>query len=230
MNRELAEIIEFYEEEQQRLASLIQLAIEEREFKMAHHHQKAFDEVGTKLFRFRNFANPNFGQIESLRELRQLYDKPLGLQLSDYFARKRQEIDRQLTALTQQALPPSIDGQEFDDLIFDMVEGRMHKFRFFLDPAEKNLYLDFEKIGNQLVIAIPRFKKLKKKHILDKSSVKVLKGLGFAKTDDKKSLLLNFDLHNFRDAIAIKTLTSRILYDAIGYSLLSKLTFLQIIA
>lgn len=231
MNRELEKIIDFYEEEKQRLENLIQLAIGETEYKVAHYHQKALKKTNIKLNCLKSLETPNFDKIQWLASVKGTYEEMIASrnQPIDYFEQEIKRMNSELENLKKFSKAPSIDGQEFDDLIFDMAEGKLIKFRFFLGRTDQDFYLDFEKIDNQIMISIP-YKRLKKDYILFKSSARALKSLGFNKTEDKKSMVLHFDLAGFRDAIAIKTLTSRILYDAIGYSHLTNNTILQILA
>jgi hypothetical protein len=232
MNQELEKIIDFYEEEQQRLENLIQLAVEETEYKVAHYHQKVLAKVNAKLNCLKNLETPNFDRIEWLARAKRTYEEMIASKNNpiDYLEQEIKRMDGELDSLRNLNKVPSIDGQEFDDLIFDMAEGQISKFRFFWGRMDEDLYLDFEKMENQIVISIPGYKELRKNYTFTKSSTRTLKSLGFKKTEDKKSMVLYFDLNGFRDAIAIKTLTSRILYDAIGYSHLNQATILQIIA
>ncbi|TCC94110.1 hypothetical protein EZ428_04855 [Pedobacter frigiditerrae] len=224
MNEELNEILKFYEEERQSLESLINDHIKNGEYKQAHQHQKALFKVNQSFSLLRKLENPNYEEIEQLEYLLHNYSKSEyeklvqdNRKMKDYFEAKKNYLEQKIKSLKEKSVPFQIDGQEFDDVIYKLIEGKIQRFQFFLN-LENHLYLDFKRSTDSIIITIPKYKKLKKEYILSKSNRKVLKGLGFELSSDEKSLIYNYKLDYFKNSIEIKTLTSRIIYDGFGYS------------
>ncbi|WP_316786183.1 hypothetical protein [Pedobacter frigiditerrae] len=233
MNEELNEILRFYEEEKQGLEDIIKSYIKEFEYKAAYFHSKRLKKVSQKIQLLKNLSNPYSDKIESLQRMREMYNivNPIlkdNTEYSNYLANQKNNIDIQIENLINQNKGERLDGQEFDDLIFSLVEDRLQNFRFYLNK-ESNLFLDFKKNNNSLVISIPNYNSLKEDHILRKSSIRLLKGIGMKKDKIEKKLILNFPLYNFKNSIEIKTLTSRIIYDGFGYHNLKNPSIILII-
>lgn len=235
MNNELEEILQFYEEERQNLESLIHLHVKDFEYKKAHFHQKALYKVNQTLSLLRKFENPNYEEIEHLQHLLENYSNREFIELIEqhpYLSEKinleKKHYEEKINQLRQEPRPRQIDGQEFDDVIFKLVENKIGGFHFFLN-LETYLYLNFTKKDNFIIISVPKFKKLKKKYILRKSDIRALKAIGLKLDDARKSLVYRYDVAQFKDAIVIKTITSRIIYEGFHYSQLKNSTLIKII-
>lgn len=228
--KDIDEIIAFYQEEATNLQRLITLAVEEREFKMACYYEKPFRKVHRRLRLLKNLENPLYDKLEELERLKQLYERPLpaGIEASyqDYIENNRKRIINQIALLKQQQSEFHVDGQQFDDLIFSMADGSINKFRFYIN-TEFKLKIIYKIIDNSIVIAINRVKKLRKKDTLSKSDIKALKNIGLQKVDG--SLLFFYPLDHFKNAIEIKTITSRIIYEGIGLNKLSNSSYFEIV-
>ena len=60
-------------------------------------------------------------------------------------------IDQQLSTISLHIKPAVMSGQEFDDAVFDVVEGRKTGFRLTL-KKEVNLWIDFRSAGNTILL------------------------------------------------------------------------------
>ena len=229
MKTELDEILDFYKNEKLALENQIEQLVSEREFKQAHIHQKALKKVNQSLTLFENLKNPNQIKINELElQLAHLKNIQTISYSSDFFERIIQPIEQKLKELKVVTDPNRLDGQEFDDMIFDLIADKLHHFQFFLNK-KSDLYLEFKKIGQAIFITIPKYKKLKKAYILSKSSRKKLKNIGFKLTHNKKNLVFEYDITSFKDANGIKTIVSRVIYDGFGIYHLQNSTIIRII-
>lgn len=233
MNEGLNEILNFYENEKLALQDIIKSYIEDFEYKVAYFHSKGLKKVNQKIQLLKNLENSNSDQIDSLRRSKNIYDNiHPGLKDNEeylnYINEQKNKIDDKIENFIKQSKQEKIDGQEFDDVLFSLVENRIEHFKFQLSK-ESNIYLDFKKVENNLFISIPNYKNLRNNYIQYKSSIRALKAIGFKKHKIEKSLLLIYPLFNFKDTIEIKELTSRIIYDGIGYFNINNQSTIEIV-
>lgn len=214
----LDEILEFYENEKLALETLINELVLEREFKQAHIRQKALKKVNHTLFLLRNLKNPNHAELtqlqQSLEDLKKLDNGNPAMK--DFFERRMQPIKLRIQQLEVEVATDQLDSQEFDDVIFELVAGKIKHFHFFINTKTK-LYLDFKLNEQSIIIELPRIKKLKNNFTLPKSSIAALKGMGFQRNKDENTMCLSFDVSNFKDANPIKTIVSRVIYEGFGH-------------
>lgn len=233
MNEELKELLKFYEDEKESLEDMIKSYVEDFEYKAAYFHSKGLKKVNQKIQLLKNLNNPNSDQIAHLQRTKKMYEVVIpslinNVEYSNYQANQKTKIDSQIENLINQNRSEKLDGQEFDDVIFSLIENRIKSFKFYLNKAS-DVYLDFKKDDKYLIISIPNYQHLRDQNILRKSSIKALKSIGFKKDKIKKSLFLIYPLINFKNAIEIKMLTSRIVYDGIGYFNINNLSIIKII-
>lgn len=231
MKTELDEILEFYKNEKLTLEKLIDDLVRQREFKQAHFHQKAWKKVNRSLFLFHNLRNPNYAEIVQLQQTLENLQKLDGGNpfMKDFFESKKHPIELQLQKLVADEPTVQMDSQVFDDVIFDLVEGKIKHFQFFINTKTK-LYLDFKLFEKSIIIEIPKYKKLKKNFILLKSNVAILKNIGFERNKTENTISLNYDINSFKDANPIKTLVSRVVYECFGHHHIENPSIIVIIA
>lgn len=223
MNEELNEILEFYSEEKLALEKLINNHVKDGKFKKAHLHQKALHKLNQTLSLLKKLENPNYEEIEQLEFRFQSYSNSeteelikVNPRLRDIIEKEKKHFEEKINRLSQMPLPSQIDGQDFDDLIFKMVDGKIRNFQFFIN-LEKHIFLDFQKTSNYINVTIPKYKKLKKSYILSKTNIMILKGLGFTLDLENNLLFYKFNFDNFKNSIEIKTFVSRVIYEGFGY-------------
>lgn len=231
MISELDEILEFYENEKLALETLIIELVAEREFKQAHIRQKALKKVNRQLFLLHNLKNPNYAEIlelqQSLENLKKLdRGNPA---MKNFFDSRKHPIELRLQQIEANVAIEQLDSQEFDDAIFELAAGKIKHFQFFINPKTK-LYLDFKTHRESIVIAIPKFKKLKNNFTLPKSNIAFLKGMGFQRNRDENTLSLSFDISSFKDANPLKTIVSRVIYEGFGSHHIENSSIIVIIA
>lgn len=235
MNEDLNEILKFYEEEKENLESLIKDNIYDGEYKEAHRNQKAQILVNNSLSLLRKLGNSNHEEIEQLEYLLHNYSSSRYTKLVEdnpkmkaHQETEKKYLEQKIKSLKEKPIPYQVDEQDFDDMIFKLVEGRIKGFQFFIN-LENHLYLDFKKHDNQILITIPKYKKLKKNFILFKENVAEIKKIGFQLSANKKELHYFYNLANFKNAIEIKTISSRVIYDCFGYRNLKNSSLIVIV-
>lgn len=235
MNEDLNEILKFYKEEKDNIESLIKESVEDGEFKDAHRYQKALFQVNRSLSLLLKLENPNYEEIEHLTFLLQNYSSFRYTKLveenpktKDYIETEKKYLEEKIKALAAKPIPKQVDEQDFDDVIFKLVEGKIKGFHFFIN-LENHLYLDFRIHHNQIVITIPKYKKLKKNYILHKANIIAIKKIGLKLDDNKKALHYFYNLNSFKNSIEIKTITSRIIYDGFGYQNLKNSSLIVVV-
>ena len=235
MNEDLNEILKFYEEEKENLEYLIKVNVEDGEYKEAHRNQKALFLVKNSLSLLRKLGNLNYEEIEHLEYLLHNYSSSKYIKLVEDNPKmkanqetQKKYLEQKIKFLKEKPIPYQVDEQDFDDVIFKLVEGKIKGFQFFIN-LEDHLYLDFKKHYDQILISIPKFKKLKKNDILFKKNIAEIKKIGFQLSADKKALHYFYNLANFKNTIEIKTITSRVIYDGFGFRNLKNSSLIVIV-
>ena len=221
LKSDLEEIIEFYETEKGNLQHLIDECIQEMDFKFARYYSKGLRQVNKKLRTLKNFIDPFYDSKINLQSTKSLYEKRIINEvfesMKNYYQREISEIDKRLDQLNQQKSKEILDGQEFDDAIFDLVEGRIRGFKFHL-KKEENFYLEFRRIEKIfLSISFTPAGNVKDDYLFWKWYLRPLKRLGFTFNEENDCLEYIYDLKSFKNSIFLKTFVSRIIFDVYYY-------------
>lgn len=111
------------------------------------------------------------------------------------------------------------DSQVIDQALFDLYERRIGKFRLCLSE-EDNFNIDFEMTGELLCITHqPDFQTRNYEYwvyIDDEDDTKYhhpLESLGFEWDTDRMVLIYYYDMKEFREALPVKILLSRVVYE-----------------
>jgi hypothetical protein len=230
LKSEIDQLIELYEIEKQNLETFIKECIPEWEYLLAHYYSRALRDINKRLQTLNRLIDPLFDTKSTLVSSRLFYEKMLeganNSDLAKYYNSKIEEIDKQLLELKSSKIRKSIDGQELDDAIYDIIEGRINRFRFHL-IKEANFYLEFTlRTQNMLIISLTPNNQVTDEDILTKSKLQSLAGLGFNFNGDFECLENIVDLRTFRNSISIKTLISRVIFD-IYYNGFDNPTFIE---
>jgi len=221
LKSDLDELIEFYETEKNNLEHLIDQCIQEMDYKFARYYSKALGQVNEKLRTLKNLDDPFYDSKIKLESLKSFYEKKLINEVyessENYFKKEISEIENRLHELNQQKSKAILDGQEFDDAIFDLAEGRIFGFKFYL-KKELNFYLEFRLIEKiSLSISFTPVGTVKDDYVFWKQYLRALKGLGFTFNEENDCLEYIYDLKSFKNSIFLKTFVSRILFDVYYY-------------
>lgn len=230
MNIYLTELIELLKAEQQELENTIKNSVAEREFKQAHRHDKALRKVNRQLQTLYNLQDPLYEERQHLVHTIDVYKRyladPKYSDMADHFLDKLNEVKRQFSIHHKEA--EQLDTQIIDECIYQVIEHKIKAFKFHL-CKKANLYLYFELCKNQLKISFTPFAQLKTdEYMLVKGNKKALKALGFTYAGDKEYLFYLYDLKDFKDALEIKYLLSRIVFEVYYYKNLDNTATIEV--
>lgn len=229
MNEEINEVISYFEEEKIRLKELMDECLSDSDFEGAHQFQRGIIIVNHQLDILKKLSDANYSKKKELENSIDFYNKILTREpkISEYYTNKINQVSETLKSLNNISNEAFYDGQEFDDAIFDLIEQRIKGFIFRLKKSA-NLYLDFSIKNNYLRIKLTPFLALKDSSHISKHEKKKLNVIGFSKNRSKKYLRFKYSLNQFKDAIEIKTIESRVIYEVFFYHELDTMTTLEI--
>jgi prefoldin subunit 5 len=229
LKSELDAVIEYYETEKNNLEFLIKECVEEMDYFLAHQHFRALRRVNSKLQTLHNLKDPHYDSKESLERWKALYEDRLYNEksegLSNYYKEKIESLENELHELNNSQKKFSRDGQELDDCIYDLAEGNLSAFKFYL-KKEGNFFLELRRINDLLIISFPPNADLQEYSITD-SNLKSLISLGFCSNEVTGRLEYTYDLKSFSNSIFVKTLIARIIFDVYYYKELDNPTFIE---
>jgi hypothetical protein len=227
---ELDELIEQYEIEKNNLDLLIQECLLDLDYLGAHYHLQAMQEVNFRLQTLQNLKDPFFDSKHHLETMKSFYQRNIpdsDARMNDFYRDQINNLEKEILDLNNKKITVRLDGQEFDDAIYDIIEGKINSFRFHL-IKEQNLYLDFHiKDGKTLIISFTPMDNLIGEYVISDSTLHALKGIGFDHNAEIDCLEYVYDAGTFRNSIFLKTLVSRIVFDAWYYKDLDNPTSIQ---
>lgn len=209
-----ADLIQYFEDEQERLRKCINDAAAEWDFTEAKRLAKAYRYVQEKLNVLRSLNDRNYDQrMQLLRHLDLL--KRISGDHADsprYTAFLQQEIDETNKVLSELPGPSSfpIDTQYVDDALFDLVEGTITRFKLHLSKTQ-GLTLDFTCNDKILVITLTY-----NKGALSSYVKKRIRGIGFHKIDGRRAFVRTLYVGHFQDAQSVKQFLAVLVFDVLS--------------
>ncbi|MBB6237719.1 hypothetical protein HDC90_002341 [Pedobacter sp. AK013] len=227
MNEEINELLSIYKQEKELIESLIESDKIDNDYKAIYLNSKILVNIQRQIRLIESLLDPHAQEKEQLKRTIDFYVNRGGFQKdNDYQKHILEQIDQKLDQLNSYKPAYFDDGQEFDDAIFDLAEQRIKGFIFNLKKEEK-LFLLFERNEKEILLSITNVKRLKKKYILDKTTRNALKFIGFKEEKHIDSFVFNYNLDHFKDAIFIKTIVSRVIFDAFHFQNLDNKTTIE---
>lgn len=229
MKSELDEVIEFYEAEREFLRECIKQNQEDFEFMNAHFHSQGLFQVERQLDILYKLKDPNFTRKQELERNIRMYEASFQrsprLSLDSYYIKELDKNKQELNKLNEQKIGFPLDDQQLDNALFDVVEGKHTGFILYLNSQE-NLAINFELIEAgllELSISLKEFLKVDYFFDSDDDSSETrpnnaLKQLGFNVNSRSNKLVKIIDTKDFKNAIEIKTILSRLIYDLFRYA------------
>lgn len=230
MQSDIDKLIELLEEEKLFVEHCIKDNVDEFEYLHAHIHAKALMRVNTQLQIFKRLKDPLYNKKAELETLLEMYKKwkgDAGSGIDLYYEKLISEINEQLTTLTESHNIPQYDDQKLDDGIFNIRAGRHNGFILYLNVKD-NLGFTFERLQSDVLsISIDVKSVLNVEYFFgddneDENPVNKFIGLEFRLNQTGNKLVYKYDMLHFKDAISIKTLLSRVIYDIFTYAELDK--------
>jgi hypothetical protein len=217
MKSDLEETIESYEIEKLELEKQIAEYVKEADYLYAHYHQRALRKINQTLDTLKNLQNPLHRRIDEQRMYidnckRMLVDPRYSG--NEYLNRRLTEHENKVLELQSVPIKPSYDSQEIDDAIFSLVNGEISGFKFYFKSAPE-VYADFTKTDDILHIQICSQTDGTNDYQYLLSDINKFKALGFILMDG--NWVYTYDLTSFKDALEIKIVLARLVYDIFHY-------------
>ncbi|MDB4921175.1 hypothetical protein [Mucilaginibacter sp.] len=160
-------------------------------------------------------------QLERMIKIRERFNKDEAI--NAYYKEIIDKDKIKLQKLTDQRSEPFYDDQKIDDALFGLWAGIYRGFILYLNKKD-NLSFTFESTDDELLdISISAKSALNVEYFFgdddeEDRPLNKFKGLGFALNNAGNKLIYKYDMGNFKDAIAVKILLSRIIYDIFTYA------------
>lgn len=224
MKSDLEELIEAYELEKAQLEKQISKYVEEADYIYAHYHNKALRKINRTLDILKDIQNPfyrliseekskakNISKMLVSEEYKKYFDR-LG---SNFFAETLQEGENKITEWKRAAVSPIYDSQEIDNALFDLVNGIVKGFNLYF-KSRPDIFARF--ILKNHIIEITLLYDTEDPYGDYRSvygSGKEIKALGFI--FEKEQWIYYYHFDQFKDALEIKILLARLIYDVFNY-------------
>lgn len=229
MNEEINELLSIYKQEKELIESLIKEDQIDHDYKAVYLNSKILNRIKQQIRIIELFVDPHLQQKEHLKRRSDFFAEMSKHGLAkDYYVLQIEQINQKLEQLNSFTPGYFNDGQEFDDAIFDLIENKISAFIFNL-RKEENLYLRFSIKKGKIIIRLTPFADILVNNYFIKSTITVLKQIGFKKNKSRTCFQIKYPLDNFKDAIPIKTIVSRVIYEAFYNYQINKSTTLEII-
>jgi hypothetical protein len=217
---ELTELIEYLESEKNNLEKQKNDCLRESDYEGAHYFSPALQEINRQLNVLYNLDDPDYDEKSRLERYKSTFDIPLeGFEcehLKGIYAPRKKELEDQIQGLNNRIKKQTLDGQEFDDAVYELIEKRITGFRLHLKRKE-NCYLDFMlNENNSILISSNPLGDSEDDYLMTQLKEKMPE-LGFAFNDRKNCMEYSYELRTFKNSFDIKVLVSRIVFDVFYY-------------
>lgn len=218
MKSDLEETIEAYETEKAQLEKRIAEYVDEADYFFAHQHQRALKKLNKTLYILKSLKDPNYGQIlfgeDSLRFIEKMKSDSTLPEFARFLLDSQiAEQKNKLLKLQNETFSPYFDSQEIDDVLFDLVNNTIKSFRLYFKSTPE-MFVSFSMAGPTIEIKLSNEKM--SHYIEDKifRDFNQLKSLGFELRNEEWTFQYT---NHFKDALDIKILLSRLIYEVFNY-------------
>lgn len=158
-------------------------------------------------------------QIENLKKIysiRQKGDKRGHLE--DFWNERLREEELKLEELKKQKAAPFYDGQVIDNALFDLIEGKLKGFSICFREDEK-ICIEFKLNHEFIEIALSNvyLNEFDPEDDENYQHIGIFATVGFHPNDNGR-LINKYPLNKFKDAVEIKILLARLMYDIFWYN------------
>ncbi|WP_449436232.1 hypothetical protein [Pedobacter steynii] len=225
MKSDLEELIEAYEWEKAELEKQISSYIEDEDYIYAHYHGKALRKINRTLDILKSIQNPFYRSIsDEQRKAKNMkrmmvseeYKKYFDRLGTDFFADQLREGENKINEWQRAVVSQKYDSQEIDNALFDLVKGVVSGFKLYF-KSKPDTFAKFILKGSTIEITLlfdadPEYYSDYRSIFWD---VKGISALGFILENEQWVYHYHFD--QFKDALEIKTLLARLIYDVFNY-------------
>ncbi|MCX2573959.1 hypothetical protein [Pedobacter sandarakinus] len=214
MNEDIQLLFATYEQELAALQFEIEEAQIHGDYETVYLLNKAILNTRHQIYILNLIADPNWREKQHLEQIIEVYSKRLNYPDELKAKLLAPSINKLLELNTLQSNHYFNDGQDFDDAIYDLVDGKTLSSTFYLRKADQ-LYLHFSIKKEKINIRITSFAKLPSKDYFSKPTIRHLRRIGFTKNKSKKYYHLKYPQEDFKNAMQIKAIVSRIIYEVL---------------
>ena len=225
MKSDLDELIELLEAELKTLEEYIKVSVEDSEYLNAHYHSQASFKIQSQLYILYKLRDPLYNEKQRLEQTLKIFERKdtdsNTPRLKAYYDSETKKYREKLEKLNEQKCDARYDDQQLDNALFKIVEGKCTGFILYLNASD-NLGITFERSGSYIEISLSVKNILKVDIFLTDEEehtwpVNKFKALGFDLNPGGNNFIYRFSINDFRDALEIKTLLSRLIYDLFSY-------------
>jgi hypothetical protein len=227
---DLDELIEYYEAEKNRVETLKKEALDDWDYTAADSFSTALRTVNVQLDILYKLKDPVYEKRKHLLRNKDFFENRFldSAEKHDLMKTERyreamlrmrdeelENIKSKLESIKDIKYSPTLDREEFDDAIYDLVDGKITAFKLHLKRT-RSLYLNFERsVSGLMLISFPPDDPDEEygSHCFD--FIKIMH-MGFYKNLEKRQYEFKYDLSSFRNSIFIKTIIARIIFDVFG--------------
>lgn len=226
MKTDLDLLIEFLEQERAFLEKIVGEYLEEHDYLYAYYQENGLGQIRSTLDRLYAMKTPFYNEIVMLERMRTMINRPqdndrLQEFLSDYYKKKIEKQELKIRQLRENKPEPFYDAQIIDDALFDLVEGKLKGFQLcFREDESGGICIEFKLLDVFITIALPVDMHLNEFDPEDDGNwrhIGTFAALGF-EPDESGRLIYKYPVVKFKDAIEIKILLARLLYDVFYYN------------
>ncbi|MBE7177513.1 MAG: hypothetical protein INR69_13975 [Mucilaginibacter polytrichastri] len=209
-----AELLAELRKEEKRLQKWIRQLIQEKEFAFAHPYQQTLYTLRRQIKTIRQLADADYLEKKAIareREMLNIYAELLKGEdagsLQADLDQEALEIERRAAGIPEKPAP-RFDAQIIDDALFSLLNGDQQGFHIMLN-IRGDVGIVVKKNGDDLLVSLSKGTG----ESFDQWQQQKLRGLQFVFEEDKQCCTQRMPAEKIRDALALKTLIARILYE-----------------
>jgi len=217
MKSDLDQLIEQYEAEKSAFEQLLKDCLYLQDYLGAHHYSQTLYKIESELYLLYFFKDPLYHDKQALEKML-LRSKGEPNYLQAFWEERIENEKNRIQKLSEAQDKFFYDTQEIDDGFFRLYEREIKGFKFCLKMKKENLCFDFELSESYVLNILVRITQVSNNtDIFDQYILKGFKRLGFKLNDEGNLLNYQYNMYGFKEAIFLKTLLARIIYEVYGY-------------
>lgn len=214
----LEELIQILEKEKKVLKKIIDEHLKVGDYRIAHKYSKGLGEVSSKLRVLYLFQDPYKDRRNILARKKKSLTESLEMYkgdeaLTNFFLDELNRFRNERNDADDMKLGAFQETQYIDDALYDVAGGVIKSFQLVF--KEDGFDMKFERQPDDILCwSIGPIKPLYKARLQWKKNRRALESLGFALPANEDRYVYRYDLSNFKNALPLKQLLARVIYDA----------------
>jgi len=217
MKSDLDQLIEQYEAEKSAFEQLLKDCLYLQDYLGAHYYSQTLYRIDSELNLLHFLKDPLYDDKQALEKML-LRSKGEPNYLQAFWEERIENEKNRIQKLSEKKGKLFFDSQEIDEALFNLHQGKINSFKLYFKMKKENLCFDFElSEGYVLNILVRITQTSNNTDIFDQYYLKGFKKLGFKLNDEGNLLIYQYNMNGFKEAIFLKTLLARIIYEVYGY-------------